>query len=141
MVASMFPIDPRSPVQRTQGAAAKPGASGGAKFTLPAQGGAEAAARMQPATSLMGMDGLVALQANEESTERRKRRVKRGHELLDGLDRLKAALLSGVVPIHQLAQLKAQLDARREISDDPRLEELVEHIELRVAVEIAKLGR
>ena len=140
MVASMFPIDPRSPIQRTQGAAAKPGASGGAKFTLPAQGGAEAA-RMQPATSLIGMDGLVALQANEESTERRKRRVKRGHELLDGLDRLKAALLSGVVPIHQLAQLKAQLDARRETSDDPRLEELVEHIELRVAVEIAKLGR
>lgn len=96
---------------------------------------------MAPASSMAGMDALFAMQASEDATERRQRRVRRGHDLLDGLDRLKAALLGGVVPVHQLAQLKAQLDQRRETSDDPRLEELIEHIELRVAVEIAKLGR
>lgn len=89
----------------------------------------------------MPMDALVALQANEDSTERKKRQVKRGHDLLDGLDKLKAALLGGIVPIHQLSQLKIQLEARRENTDDPRLEDLLGHIELRVAVELAKLGR
>lgn len=136
----MFPIDPRNAVQRTQGSAARPAASGGPRFTLPTQGGTEAA-RMQPGSATLGLDALVAMQANEDATERRQRRVRRGHELLDGLDRLKAALLAGAVPIHQLAQLKTQLDQRRETSDDPRLEELIGHIELRVAVEIAKLGR
>jgi hypothetical protein len=91
--------------------------------------------------SSMPMDGLVALQANEDATERRKRQVRRGHDLLDGLDKLKAALLGGAVPSAQLVQLKAQLEARRENTDDPRLEDLIGHIELRVAVEIAKLGR
>lgn len=136
----MFPIDPRHGIQRTQSSTAKPAASGGPRFTLPGKAEAEAA-RMQPVSSLMALDGLMAVQAEEDVTERRRRRVKRGHDLLDGLDRLKAALLAGVVPVQQLAQLKAELDQRREISDDPRLEELIEHIELRVAVEIAKLGR
>lgn len=87
------------------------------------------------------MDALFALQANEDATERKKRQVKRGHGLLDGLDRLKAALLGGVVPAAQLVELQRQLEQRRENTDDPQLEELLGHIELRVAVEIAKLGR
>ncbi len=91
--------------------------------------------------SAMPMDALFELQANEDATQRRKRQVRRGHDLLEGLDRLKAALLAGIVPIAQLGQLKTQLENQREITDDPRLEDLIGHIELRVAVELAKLGR
>ncbi len=96
---------------------------------------------MAGVSAAMPMDALVALQANEDATERKKRQVKRGHDLLDGLDKLKAALLGGSVPLAQLAQLKVQLEQRRENTDDPRLEELLGHIELRVAVELAKLGK
>ena len=96
---------------------------------------------MAGVSGTMPMDGLVALQANEDATERKRRQVKRGHDLLDGLDKLKAALLSGQVPTRQLLMLKAQLDSRRETTDDPRLEELIGHVELRVAVELAKLAR
>jgi hypothetical protein len=138
-VAVMFPIDPRAGIQRAQSAAARPAAGAGGGFRLP--GAAEQAARMSAAQPAMPMDALVALQAGEDATERRKRRVRRGHDLLDALDKLKAALLGGVLPLAQLASLKQQLDQRRDISDDPRLEEIVEHIELRVAVELAKLGR
>ncbi len=135
----MFPIDPRANIQRTSQPAARPAAGTGARFTLP--GAQPEASRIAAPMAAMPMDALVALQANEDATERKKRRVKRGHELLDGLDRLKAALLGGRVPLGHLQQLKAQLDARAEQSDDPRLEELVGHIELRVAVELAKLAR
>jgi len=137
----MFPIDPRSAVQRPQTAQARTAQGSGARFALPGAGSAPEASRMGGLSAAMPMDALVALQANEDATERRKRQVRRGHDLLDGLDKLKAALLGGVVPLAQLSGLKAQLEARRDSTDDPRLEELIGHIELRVAVEIAKLGR
>jgi hypothetical protein len=137
----MFPIDPRAAIQRTTSTAARTANGSGTKFTLAESRAGGESARMAGVSAAMPMDALVALQANEDATERRKRQVRRGHDLLDGLDRLKAALLGGVVPVSQLAQLKAQLEARRENTDDPRLEDLILHIELRVAVELAKLDR
>jgi hypothetical protein len=135
----MFPIDPRATIRPALQPASRPSSGTGARFALP--GGQPEAARVATTSAAMPMDALFALQATESATERKKRRVKRGHDLLEGLDRLKAALLAGVVPAGQLQSLKAQLEARAEISDDPRLEEIVEHIELRVAVELAKLKR
>jgi hypothetical protein len=38
-------------------------------------------------------------------------------------------------------RIKSNLTARREATDDPRLDEVLAAIELRAAVEIAKLGR
>ncbi len=87
------------------------------------------------------LDTLVALQANEGTQERRKRQTKRGQELLDGLDQLKAALLSGRVSGADLDRIRTLLNARREATDDPRLDDILAHIELRAAVEMAKLGR
>lgn len=135
----MYPIDPRAAVQRANASTSRPAQGSGARFTLDSS--RPEAARMAGVSGTMPMDGLVALQANEDATERKRRQVKRGHDLLDGLDKLKAALLSGQVPTRQLLMLKAQLDSRRETTDDPRLEELIGHVELRVAVELAKLAR
>ncbi|MGL4440147.1 MAG: flagellar assembly protein FliX [Bosea sp. (in: a-proteobacteria)] len=136
----MFPIDPRNTVQRTQGSPARATSGTGARFSL-ASGAPSENARTGGVSSAMPMDALFALQANDDATERKKRQVRRGHDLLDGLDRLKAALLGGIIPAAQLTELKRQLEQRRENTDDPRLEEVLGHIELRVAVEIAKLGR
>ncbi len=135
----MYPIDPRAAVQRTTTSTARAAQGSGARFTL--EGSRPEAARMGGVAGAMPMDGLLALQANEDATERKRRQVKRGHDLLDGLDKLKAALLSGAVPTRQLMLLKAQLESRREATDDPGLEELIGHVELRVAVELAKLAR
>jgi hypothetical protein len=136
----MFPIDPRQAIQRTAASGSRPAQGSGARFTLGGSAQPEAA-RMAGVSGAMPMDALFSLQANEDATERKKRQVRRGHDLLDGLDKLKAALLGGIVPTSQLTQLKIQLEQRRENTDDPRLEDLIGHIELRVAVELAKLGR
>lgn len=136
----MIRIDNRPPVAGAPTTTAARQASGKA-FTLPSTTAKSETQRTGAATASVPLDTLVALQANEDATERKKRQAKRGQELLDGLDRLKVALLSGRVSAGDLARIKANLTARREATDDPRLDEVLAAIELRAAVEIAKLGR
>jgi hypothetical protein len=135
----MFPIDPRAAIHRAAAPAARQAAAPGSRFRL--DGGRQESASVGGVTASAPLDALVALQAEEDTTERKKRQVKRGHDLLDGLDRLKADLLAGRVSPAQLQALKTQLGARREATGDAGLDELIAFIELRVAVELAKLGR
>ena len=89
---------------------------------------------------LATVDALLALQGEGDPAERRRRSVRRGHDLLDALDRLKAALLSDRIATTDLQHVDAKLAERRDFSDDPHLDELLSHIELRAKVELAKLG-
>lgn len=135
----MIRIDPRLTLQATS-PTARSGNAGGTAFKLPGREGAKAAQ-----ASALGhagpLDGLLAVQAEEDGQQQRRRQARRGSDMLDGLDRLKAALLTGRVQIAELERLKAMLSVRRENTDDPRLDEVLAHIELRAAVELAKLGR
>ncbi|MDV2984818.1 UNVERIFIED_CONTAM: flagellar assembly protein FliX [Methylobacteriaceae bacterium AG10] len=91
---------------------------------------------------LTGLDALLTLQGQdgaEAQKERRRRSVQRGHDLLDGLDRLKAALIGGRVATRDLQAIAGRLAERMAESGDPRLDGLVAEIELRASVELAKL--
>lgn len=135
----MIRIDQRTPVSGA-GSAGQSKRSGASSFTLPGRESASAA-RGAAVSNAGPLDTLLAVQAEGETQERRKRQARRGHDLLDGLDRLKAALLSGRVQVSELERLKTMLSLRREVTDDPALDEVIAHIELRTAVELAKLGR
>ncbi|MBA4333453.1 MAG: flagellar assembly protein fliX, partial [Methylobacterium sp.] len=87
----MIRIDQRAPISNV-GPAGTARRSGGAAFTLPTKEGA-ASNRSAGIAASGPLDTLLAVQAYEEPAERKKRQAKRGHDLLDGLDRLKAALL------------------------------------------------
>lgn len=108
-------------------------------------GGAVSAARVAdagPAPPLTSLDALVALQApSDEKARRRRRAVRRGEALLDRLDETRTALLDGSLPVAILQDLRAGLDTGRKDIDDPRLSELLREIEVRAAVEVAKLER
>lgn len=132
-------VDQKSPLPSAASTAAPRRAAGGQRFTLASEGTANASATTA-ASSLGSVDALVALQGEGDATERRRRSVKRGNDILDALDRLKAALLSGRVSTADLQSIAARLAERKEMSGDPRLDELVSHIELRAQVELAKLG-
>ncbi len=112
----------------------------GRAFTVEGEKPAEKAAATAPAVPLAGLEALLALQGQDDPGERRRRSVKRGHDLLDALDRLKAALLGGRVPVTDLQRIAARLAERHDGSGDPRLDDLISHIELRARVELAKLG-
>ena len=117
-------------------------AAGGEGFRLPASGGASEttqAAATAAAKPVMGVDALIALQDIGGPLERRRRSVRRAGRILDVLDGLKLALLSGELSTHDLARLQRAIREQREATDDPRLEAVLDEIETRAQVELAKL--
>ncbi|KMO39429.1 flagellar assembly protein fliX [Methylobacterium variabile] len=122
--------------------------SGAGPRSLPAGGvftlGAEAVrvpTSAGGAVPLAGLSAILTLQSQDEvSGDRRRRATKRGHDILDALDRLKAALLGGRVAASELKAIAGRLAERAGSTGDPRLDDLIGHIELRAQVELAKLG-
>ncbi len=90
-----------------------------------------------------GVDALLAVQASGDATEheQRRRMVQRGEDILDRLEELRHGLLMGTVPKEKLASLAQMVRTRREGCVDPRLGALLDEIELRAEVELAKLSR
>ena len=64
-----------------------------------------------------------------------------GDDLLNRLDDLRLAILDGVLSKDKLTELAHNLRQKRQNSDDPKLNEIINEIELRAEVEIAKLTR
>ena len=94
------------------------------------------ATTVAPATSL---DALLALQSVEDPLLKKKKLVRRGTQLLDTLEEIKTDVLTGRVSESRLNQLMAVLGQAREKAD-PRLDALLDDIELRARVELAKRG-
>ncbi len=63
-----------------------------------------------------------------------------GHDLLDRLDEIRHALLFGAIPRHRLLALQREVREKRVAEEDPRLDGLLDEIDLRAAAELAKLG-
>jgi hypothetical protein len=98
----------------------------------------------QPAASLRtigGIDALIALQGQDDPAEKRRRAVKRGRTALDALDELKIGVLSGALGSSTLMRLKSATAELTAASGDERLDSVLAEIELRLEVEIAKMGR
>lgn len=120
--------------------AARPAKAAGG-FSLPAAGGSAPAGATAAAASVSGVadvSALMALQGVEDATERRRRAIRRGGGLLDRLDELKLALLSGEAGEGALERLGRGLREERPIDADPGLNRLLDQIDLRAAVELAK---
>jgi hypothetical protein len=75
----------------------------------------------------------------ESATERKRRSVGRAGRLLDELDKIKIALLGGELSPGQLDRLGRAIREQRSATDDPKLEGLLDEIETRASVELAKL--
>jgi Class II flagellar assembly regulator len=132
-------VDPKSSLPPTAASGSQRRGPAGPRFAM-AENGTGTPSGVASAAPLATMDALIALQGEGDPGERKRRSVQRGNDLLDALDRLKAALLSGRVPTADLQAIAARLAERRGLSGDPRLDELLSHIELRAQVEMAKLG-
>ena len=88
------------------------------------------------------VEGLLAFQEVEDPTSGLRRRAwRRGLELLDRLDELKLGIVNGSFSSQRLADLAQLARSGRLATQDPGLEQVLGEIELRAAVEIAKLQR
>jgi len=127
-------------VQRTQ--RSQPAKSADFAPTGGAQASTAATPRgLGPAGPVGSLDALIALQSVGERGSRRSRAARRGAAMLDDLDALKLRLLEGRVEPDLLDRLAGRLAGEREAADLPELDGLLADIELRVQVELAKLGR
>jgi hypothetical protein len=118
-------------------------AASGLPFPAPspaAAGPAPTLAALGPAV-LASLDAVLALQASPDATARRRQALRRGDALLDRLEELRVALLEGSLPVATLQELRRALARPGDGCDDPALAAVVGEIELRVAVELAKLER
>ncbi len=114
----------------------------GGAFSVPGADEAAAAAsttRATAASSLSSLEALIALQQVDEPLSRRRRAVARAGRLLDGLDQVKLAMLEGDPAPEPLRRLAIAVREQRVSADDPGLQALLDQIETRALVELAKL--
>lgn len=88
-----------------------------------------------------GVNTLLTIQEVADPTAERRRAVRRGQDMLEQLDELRHGLLVGTFPSEKLDSLLALVRRHHDRVVDPRLREVLCEIEVRAAVELAKLGR
>jgi len=138
-------VDPTGRVRptKTTAKAGKGRATGTSAFKHALEDAAAAAPSSAPVTGVEAVDALLAIQevGPVGDNERRSRARRRGERLLDQLDEIRLGLLSGGVSASRLDEIAALVAEKRGSGDDPALDRVLDEIELRVKVELAKLGR
>ena len=142
-----FRRESRSPLRiettaRANGVASRSGVgrSAGGGFFVDEEVPASRVASAQPLAQTSGLDTLLALQSVEDPLFAKKKAVRRGNALLDTLEQIKADLLIGQVSEGRLSQLMVLIAQARE-RNLPELDGVLDDIELRARVELAKFGR
>lgn len=105
---------------------------------LAAEKGAKEAA---PATNVASAGTLLSVQEVADPLDGRRRAVKRGENILDRLDELRHGLLIGAFSPAKLDNLLVMIRQQQANVTDPNLREILTDIEVRAAVELAKLGK
>lgn len=100
----------------------------------------------EPARGVGGvspMGAILSVQEVPDSTDERSRGllVAYGDELLERMEDLRLGLLIGSISKDELAELAHRMREKKHQVNDPRLSEIIDEIELRAEVEIAKLTR
>ncbi len=105
--------------------------------------GTGAAAPVDSAAPLTAVDALLAAQTVPDSLdeEGRRRAVRHGEDILQRLDEIRLGLLSGGLSRERLIDLARMVRSRRDQVSDPRLSAVLDEIELRAEVELAKYAR
>lgn len=113
----------------------------GSVFSAELEEKSPGAASVTQSKPLSDIDALLALQSVDsiDPRERKKQAVDQGRDVLDELEKLKISILSGQNVQHSLVSLKRLVQNRPEYSDDPGLKDLLDQINLRAEVELAKL--
>ena len=120
---------------------ANPAGGDGFRLSTPATSGPAQVVRTTGVTGVSSVDALLALQDVGGPLERRRRAVGRAGRILDVLDEVKVAMLSGELRQDDLERLQRAVREERAATDEPGLEGVLNEIETRAAVELAKLSR
>lgn len=104
-------------------------------------GATEQTAGAQEAGSLGSVSGVWDIQEVDDALERASKGKLRAEDLLDKLDEIRLDLLTGALSQPSIQRLSHIVTAHRAEVDDPKLNEILEEIDLRAQVELAKFSR
>jgi hypothetical protein len=140
-VTGIGPSSSTAQSRRTEKGEAKKGEF--ARHLSDALGGADDAGGVEASAPLGAVDALLAAQMVGDATDReaRRRMAQRGEDILDRLEEIRHGLLLGTLSKERLAGLAQLVRNRRDNIGDPRLAAVLDEIELRAEVELAKLSR
>lgn len=93
------------------------------------------------ALPLSGANVLLGLQEVSEDEMHQRKAFKQGKSAIDALDSLRDSLLTGRLSSSTIRQLESIVAEERAKTNDPKLNAILDDIDVRVAVELAKLDR
>ena len=101
--------------------------------------GVPVANAMVGTSPLTSVNSLLSLQETPTATDGRSKGLQRVEDLLDHLDAIRHGLLLGHISKNQLNNIVKIISTQRDKNLDPALTQLINDIELRAKVELAKL--
>ena len=137
-------ISGSGPIRRTSetGRPKKKGAGKGADFAAELDETVQdKSARVSGSGPVAAVDALLSVQEVGDATKGRNRGTVRAQLMIDGLDDIRQGLLMGSIPRSKLTALVKVVREERDQAEDPKLSAILDEIELRAAVELAKLDQ
>lgn len=95
-------------------------------------------AQTEAATETFALDSLMILQEVNLDDLNKKTAYKQGEKILDILDSIRKDLIMGGLTLDKLHHLAQIIQKKKQTTIDPKLKAIIDEIELRAKVEIAK---
>jgi len=119
--------------------AGKAGGDGGFSKFLDATDNEKEIGGTGAVNKIAAVNFINAIDGDEQS--RRRKLAEEGEDLLDELTKMRDELLFGNLPPERLRAIHTKVERMEANCDDPKLNEIIEEIKTRAAVELAKLGQ
>lgn len=115
--------------------------SSGEDFGSIMQGGEKSPAGVSTTQSMANIDALLAAQSVEDPTEKsaRQRAKHRSNTLLRELEKIRMAMLNGSLTVGHMIDMADIVASHRDKVSDPHLTGILDEIDLRAQVELAKM--
>jgi hypothetical protein len=132
-------IDGFGPIRSTQTVkrTTKSDSAGGTSFSKHLDESSESGA-VSGVSGASAVNGVLGVQEVDDALAHASKGKLRAQDILDRLDDLRIALLTGAISKERLLQLSRVVSAHRANITDPRLVALLDEIDLRAQVELAK---
>ncbi len=135
------------------GGSGKSGATTGPKKSSPSKGeadvnfsayvtgGADETSQASATQSIAQLDSLLAVQQTEDPMQKqsKKRMQQRANTILDKLEGLRVKMLTGDLTVGHMVDVADVVASHREKIDDPALTAIMDEVDLRAQVELAKM--
>ena len=101
----------------------------------------EGSQQSSAAGTITSADALLSVQAAEDPAERaaRQRMANRAEDLLDKLEAIRVSMLTGNLTIGDMIDIADMVARHRERISDPTLTAILDEIDLRAQIELAKM--